>query len=130
LRTEPSPELDQLAHAVIGAAIEVHRVLGPGLLESVYESALCRELELLGIPHERQARIPIPYKGIIVGDGRLDVLVAGVLPVEIKSVEMLIGIHGAQVLTYLKAGNFKLGLLINFNERLLKDGLKRVVNSD
>jgi len=124
---EPGKELDDLAHAVIGAAIEVHRVLGPGFLESVYEEALCVELQSLGIPFERQVTIGVSYKDHIVGESRLDLLIANKLVVELKAVEVLLPIHEAQLLSYLKATNHHLGLLINFNVSLLKDGIKRMV---
>jgi GxxExxY protein len=128
-RDEPSEELDQLAHAVIGAAIEVHRILGPGFLESVYEDALCVELELRGIPFANQKEIKLYYKGHDVGKDRLDVLVAEKLIVELKAVEALAPIHSAQVISYLKATGLHLGLLINFNVPVLKNGIKRVVLS-
>jgi GxxExxY protein len=124
---EPTQEIDNLAHAVIGAAIEVHRILGPGFLESVYEEALCVELELRGIPFSRQASVTVNYKGHTVGEGRLDLLVDNALIVEAKAVDALAPIHTAQVLSYLKATGHQLGLLINFNVPVLKDGIKRIV---
>jgi GxxExxY protein len=123
----PSEELDLLARRVIGAAIEVHRVLGPGFLESVYESALCLELSTRGVNYERQAVVAVEYKGHFVGEGRLDILVENQLVVELKTIEAFAPIHTAQVLSYLKATGCKLGLLINFNVPVLKQGLKRVV---
>lgn len=126
---EPNRELDQLAHAVIGAAIEVHRALGPGFLESVYEEALSFELEQRAIPFTRQHIISVSYKGRPVGEGRLDMLVAGWLVVELKAVDVLAPIHMAQVISYLKATGHKLGLLINFNVPILKQGIRRVVLS-
>jgi GxxExxY protein len=121
--------LSELSGAVIGAAIEVHRVLGPGLLESPYELALERELGLRGVSVQRQVAVPLEYKGLALGDGfRIDLLVDSALIVEIKSVERLQPIHEAQLLTYLKLTDKRLGLLVNFNERALKDGVKRVVN--
>ena len=99
---EPGKELDELAHQVIGAAIEVHRRLGPGFLESVYEQALCVELELRGIPFECQVPIAVEYKGRSVGQARLDIVVGGKLLVELKAVDALAPIHTAQVLSYLK----------------------------
>jgi len=116
-----------LAHRVIGAAIEVHRVLGPGYLESVYEEALCLEMEARGIPFVRQYPIGVDYKG---GEARLDLLVGGILVVELKAVDALGPIHTAQVLSYLKATGRELALLINFNTVLLHKGIKRVVLSD
>src|SRR5574337_1997226 len=99
---EPDKQLDQLAHAVIGAAIEVHRTLGPGFLESVYEDALCFELELRHIHYERQHIIAVNYKGRHVGEGRIDILVENRLIVELKAVEELAPVHTAQVISYLK----------------------------
>ena len=128
IRSEPDERVDELAHIVIGAAIEVHKVLGPGFLESVYEEALCFELQMRGIPFERQAAIAVNYKGCEVGEGRLDLLVGSVLIVELKAVSELAPVHSAQVISYLKATGHKLGLLINFDVRMLKDGIKRVIN--
>ena len=126
---EPDKEVDALASAVIGAAIEVHRVLGPGYLESVYEEALAVELELRGIEFERQKLVSVSYKGHTVGEGRLDLLVGGRLIVELKAVDALAPIHTAQVMSYLKTLTLPLGLLINFNVPLLKHGIKRVILS-
>ncbi len=126
-RVEPSAELDRLAYAVIGAAIEVHRNLGPGFLESVYEEALAVELELCGIPFARQVGIAVGYKGRPVGESRLDFLIAGELILELKAVEGLGVIHEAQVMSYLKATGKKLALLINFNTIILKHGITRIV---
>lgn len=118
-----------LSGEIIGAAIEVHRVLGPGLLESAYELALERELVLRGMSVERQKAVPLEYKGVALGDGfRMDLLVNDHLIVEIKAVEHLQAIHEAQLLTYLKLADKRLGLLINFNEKTIKEGVKRVVN--
>ena len=126
---EPSAELDRLANNVIGAAIEVHRNLGPGFLESVYEKALCKELELRDIAFSRQQVFRIEYKDSEVGEGRIDLLVGNELIVEIKAVSELAPIHSAQIMSYLKANNKILGLLINFNVPLLKNGIKRVIFS-
>lgn len=126
---EPGAELDQLASDVIGAAIEVHRVLGPGFLESCYEEALCVELLLRGIPFERQTAVALDYKTHRIGEARLDVLVSGDLIVELKAVDGLAPVHTAQVISYLRMTRRKLGLLINFNVPLLKEGVKRVVLS-
>ena len=126
---EPGKEIDDLANAVIGAAIEVHRVLGPGYLESVYERALEVELELRGMPFERQKPINVEYKGHAVGEGRLDLLFGGKLIVELKAVDAFAPIHTAQVMSYLKTMRLSLGLLINFNVPLLKHGIKRVILS-
>ena len=122
-------ERDPVTEAVIGAAIEVHRALGPGLLESVYETCLCHELGLRGIEHQRQALLPITYKGVSIDAGlRLDVVLPEKLVLELKSVESLQPIHEAQLLTYLRLSRIRCGLLINFNVRLLKDGIKRLAS--
>jgi len=119
---------NQITGAIIGAAIEVHRALGPGLLESAYEECLCRELSLRQIPFERQLPLPVEYKGLRLDCGyRLDLLVADMVVVEIKAVESLLPIHEAQLLTYLKLGGWKVGLLINFNVPVLKRGIRRRV---
>ena len=118
-----------LATVVIGAAIEVHRVLGPGLLESAYQQCLAHELELRGIVFEQQVPIAVAYKGCIVGDAyRADFLVGNRLLVELKSVECISDVHRAQLLTYLRLTGRKLGLLINFNTALVKRGIVRVAN--
>ncbi|WP_025321611.1 GxxExxY protein [Deferrisoma camini] len=122
-----SPELNRLTEAVIGAAIEVHRHLGPGYLESVYEEALGIELDLRGIPHQRQVPVSVDYKGRSVGEGRLDLLVGDRLVVELKAVEALAPIHHAQVISYLKATGSPVGLLLNFNVPSMKEGIRRVV---
>lgn len=126
-RAEPSKEVDDFARKVIGAAIEVHRALGPGYIENVYEEALCIELENQRIPFERQVRVAVEYKGRKVGEGRLDLLIARILPVELKAVESLAAIHQAQLISYLKMTHLQLGLLINFNVPFLKHGIKRVI---
>ncbi len=118
-----------LSGQVIGAAIEVHRLLGPGLLESAYELALERELRMIGIDVRRQVPVPLQYKGASLGDGfRIDMLVNELLLIEIKAVEQLIPLHEAQLLTYLRLAGKRHGLLINFNVAALKNGIKRVVN--
>ncbi len=121
-------EHDPLTQAVIGAAIEVHRLMGPGLLESVYQKCLVHELSLLKIDCQPRCRLPIVYKGesITEDDLVMDIYFPGRLVVELKAVEKLIPIHEAQLLTYLRLSNTHTGLLINFNVRLLKDGLKRM----
>lgn len=124
---EPSLEFDETTGAVIGAALEVHRVLGPGFLETVYEEAMAVEFGLRGIPFERQKPISVSYKGHSIGEGRLDLFVQNSLIVELKAAEKLLPIHQAQLMSYLKATGCRLGLLINFHERLLKDGVRRVV---
>ena len=119
---------EKLTREIIGAAIEVHRELGPGLLESSYEVCLSRELELRGISFEFEKPLPLEYKGVRLDCGyRLDLLVAGAVIVEVKSVEALAPIHEAQLLTYLKLTGVKVGLLINFNVVVLKAGLRRLV---
>ncbi|MBC7871058.1 MAG: GxxExxY protein [Chitinophagaceae bacterium] len=125
--TEIEPELNNLAEIVICAAIEVHRSLGPGFLESVYEEALCTELILRRIPFVRQKAIGVSYKGHLIGEGRLDLLIDDCLVIELKAVEILLPIHTAQLLSYLKITNYRLGLLMNFNVSVLKQGLRRIV---
>jgi len=122
-RVEPSKEADELARRVIGAAIEVHRALGPGYIESVYEEAICIEIDDLRIPFERQVKIAVEYNGRKVGEGRLDLLVAKILPVELKAVESFAAIHQAQLISYLKMTHLQLGRLINFNVPILKNGI-------
>lgn len=117
-----------LSREVIGAAIEVHKALGPGLLESAYEECLCQELKMRNIPFERQVDLPIEYKGIKLSAGyRMDIVVENLLVLELKSVEKLLPIHQAQLITYLRLSNIWLGLLINFNVPTLKQGIKRLV---
>ena len=118
---------DPLTEKIIGCALEVHRTLGPGLLESTYESALCVEFQLAGLIFERQLIIPVTYKNQPIGEYRLDLLVEKQVVIEIKSVDRFDPIFEAQLLTYLKITGLKLGLLLNFNSRLLKDGIKRMV---
>jgi GxxExxY protein len=123
-----NPHLNELTYETIGAAIEVHRTLGPGLLESSYRECLCRELTLRDISFRRECGLPLQYKGIRLDCGyRIDVLVADLVVVEIKAVEKLAPIHDAQLLTYLRLGGWKVGLLINFNVVVLKDGIHRRV---
>ena len=123
-------ELNKLSEIALGAAIEVHRETGAGLLESTYEQCLCRELSLRGLRVECQKELPVNYKGMKLDCGyRVDILVEGVLVIEIKSVEKLLPIHEAQLLTYLKLGGWLLGLLINFNVEVLRLGIKRLVNN-
>jgi GxxExxY protein len=117
-----------LTDRIIGAAIEVHKALGPGLLESVYEPCLCHELQLRGLRFDRQVEIPAEYKGVKLDCGyRLDILVEGKVIVEVKSVEALLPIHEAQLLTYLHLAGKRVGLLINFNTPVLKKGIIRRV---
>lgn len=126
---EPEEEMEQLSYRVIGAALEVHKALGPGFLETVFEEALCIELELQSILFKRQYQMETIYKDRQVGIGRLDLIVGDKLIVELKAVDLLAPIHMAQVLSYLKATGLSLGLLINFNVPILKEGIKRVVLS-
>ena len=126
---EPDQELDQLAHRVIGMAIEVHRTLGPGYLESVYEQALCLELTEHAIAHSSQALIEVMYKGHMIGQGRIDIWVVQRLIIELKAVEAFTAVHKAQVISYLKTTRCQLGLLINFNVPMLKDGIQRIIYS-
>lgn len=129
-RHEPGERIDALATLVIGAAIEVHRALGPGFLEGVYRDALAVELRLRAVPFECEKRVATQYKGHSVGEGRLDLLVGSCLVVELKTVDLLAPIHTAQVLSYLKTLRLPLGLLINFNVPVLKHGIKRVILSE
>ena len=122
-------QIDELSYKVIGCAMEVHKTLGPGLFENIYEQALVHELTLNGIPVKTQVEIEINYKGTNLGNGlRLDVLVDNTLIVELKSVEELKPLHHKQLLTYLRLTGKRVGLLINFNTENLKDGIKRIVN--
>ena len=120
---------DELSRKIIGAAIEVHRHLGPGLLENAYEECLCRELNLRGVPYQQQHPVDIEYKGIVIQAAyRIDILVTDLVIIELKSVEKLEPIHDAQLLTYLRLYKRWLGLLINFNVPKLIDGVTRLVN--
>lgn len=119
-----------LAERIIGICIEIHKELGPGLFESVYEEAVAYELEAAGIEYSRQKAIPVNYKGRPLAVGfRADFIVEDLIVLEIKSVEFLAPVHSKQLLTYLNLTKLKLGFLINFNEYLLKDGLKRIANN-
>ena len=121
-------DINEITREVIGAGIAVHRALGPGLLESAYQECLCQELALRGIPFERQVPLPLEYKGIRCECGyRLDILVAGLVVIEVKSVEAIAPIHEAQLLTYLRLGGWTVGLLMNFNVVVLKNGIRRKV---
>lgn len=123
-------ETNELSDKIIGAAIRVHKELGPGLLESVYEEALCLELEDLKLNFEKQLIIPLYYKNKLLKNYfRLDILVENEIIVELKSVEQLLDIHHAQLLSYLRLTNKKVGLILNFNTPLMKNGLKRIVNN-
>jgi GxxExxY protein len=123
-------DLNALSHHLIGAAIEVHRALGPGLLESAYEIAFSHELSLRKIAHIRQQPIAVSYKGQLIQEAyRIDVLAENKVVIELKAVERLLPIHATQVLTYLKLGRYPLGLLINFHSQRLVDGIERVSNN-
>lgn len=123
-----NPHLNELTHEIVGAAIEVHRHLGPGLLESSYRECLCHELSLRGIKFRRECGLPLEYKGIKLDCGyRVDIVVQEQIAVELKSVQALMPVHEGQLLTYLRLGGWKVGLLINFNVPVLKDGIRRRV---
>ncbi len=123
-------ETNELSYQLIGAAIEVHRELGPGLLESAYEAAYCHELMLRNIRFERQVPMSVRYKGVDIECGyRIDVLAESRLVVELKAVEKLLPIHDAQLLTYLKLSKLSLGLLMNFNIGIMKDGIRRLAHN-
>jgi len=119
-----------ISKEIIGAAIEVHKILGPGLMESAYQASLAQEFSLRNIEFEEEKPLPLEYKGIKLDCGyRLDFLVGGLVVVELKAVEKVLPIHHAQLLTYLKLLNLKLGLILNFNVSVLKDGIKRLANN-
>ena len=122
-------DINELSSKIIGAAIEVHKALGPGLLESAYEECLCHEFGLRGLSNERQKPLPVIYKGIELDCGyRLDIVVENTIILELKSCEKIEPIHKAQLLTYLKLSGLKLGLILNFNVALMRDGIVRIVN--
>jgi GxxExxY protein len=125
-------KVNEITEAVIGAAIEVHRSLGPGLLESAYTQCLCHELTLRKLSFDLEVPLPIFYKGLKLDCGyRVDLVVAGAVVVEVKAVERILAVHEAQLLTYLRLGKWKVGLRINFNVPLLRDGiLRRVLGLD
>jgi GxxExxY protein len=127
---ELSEELNNLSFQIIGCAIEVHRILGPGLLESAYQNCLIFELKKAGLKVEKEVSLPITYKSIELDHGyRIDLLVYNQVVIELKTVELLTDVHKAQVLTYLKLGDFPLGLLINFHSKILKNNIKRYINT-
>jgi GxxExxY protein len=120
--------VNRLTEEVIGAAIEVHKALGPGLLESAYLACLCHELELRGIAFERERPLPIQYKGVNLECGyKIDIIVADTVVIELKAVEKLHPVHEAQLITYLRLGGWNIGLILNFNVNVLKDGIRRRV---
>jgi GxxExxY protein len=124
---EPSLRVDSFAADGIGAAIEVHRALGRGFLESVYEEAMAEELRYRNIVFDQQVPFAVHYRGALVGEHRLDLLVGGELVVELKAVSAISDAHIAQTLSYMKAGGFQLGLVLNFNVDMLKNGIRRVI---
>jgi len=129
LRKHTLPEeIDAASHEIIGAAIEVHRVLGPGYLEKIHEAALADELELRNVGFSRQVPMIVPYKDLRITGQQADLMVEPGIVVELKAVDRILPIHEAQVLSYLKSTGCRLGLLINFEVELLKNGLKRIVN--
>lgn len=130
MESEPIPDrVNEVAKQVVDAVYKVHVTLGPGLLESTYEACLCRELFLREIPFERQVEVPVVYEGMRLDSGyRLDLLVAGLVIVELKAVDQLNKVHEAQLLTYLKLAGKRLGFLVNFNVLKIKDGIKRMAN--
>ncbi len=123
-------DLEAVATALVDSGLKVHRTLGPGLLESIYEECLIRELQIRGIETQRQVSVPIIYEGrALTTNYRLDMVVANAIIVEIKAVETLTNLHEAQLLTYLKLSNFKIGFLINFNVKLFKNGIRRLIRA-
>ena len=129
-RDAETPREDRITDKIIGAAIEVHRVLGPGLLESAYEECLCYELSLRELKFKRQVPLPVAYKGTKLACGyKMDLLVDDLVVVELKTVEGLLQVHSAQLLSYLRLSGKPVGLLINFNSPTIKSGLKRIVNN-
>lgn len=120
---------EQIGHSVIGAALKVHSAVGPGLLESAYETCLIYELEKRNLPVRRQVVIPFRYEALIIDNGyRIDLLVGDLVVVELKALETILPVHRAQLLSYLRLGGFKLGYLLNFNVAHMRDGIVRIVN--
>jgi GxxExxY protein len=117
---------EELTERIIGCAINVHRVLGPGLLEATYEAAFCLELTHAAVPFERQLRLPVTYRGHLIGEYRPDLVIDRCVVVEVKSVERFAGVHRAQILAYLRVLNLRVGLLMNFNSEVMRTGIKRV----
>ena len=120
-------DLDKITEIIIGCSIEVHKNLGPGLLESIYEDALCHEFDLQRVSYKRQFQIPVVYKGKYLSDYRLDLLVENDVIVELKAVNKIEPVFEAQLLSYLKMADKKIGLLLNFNVTVLKNGIKRMI---
>lgn len=128
--TESRRDLDAISYKIIGLAIEVHKQLGPGLLESAYQECLCYEIKKSGLSVEKQKTLPIIYKDIKLDHGyRIDLLIENKVVVELKTVEAFSEVHFAQIITYLKLGNYPLGLLINFDSKVLKNNVKRFINT-
>lgn len=127
---ELNEKINELSYKIIGCAIEVHKILGPGLLESAYQNCLIFELEKIGLKVEKEVSLPIIYKEIELNHGyRIDLLINNLIVIELKTVEELTEVHKAQILTYLKLGEFPLGLLINFHSKILKNNIKRFINT-
>ena len=124
---EPDRELDTLAHAVIGAAIEVHRALGPGFLERIYQVALCLELDARGIPFERECAVSVTYRSVPISGQRIDLIVSRRVIVELKATSRIDPVHEAKLISYLRTTGLRVGLLLNFNCPTLRDGIKRIV---
>jgi GxxExxY protein len=125
---DPADPAEAVARRVVDAAFQVHRALGPGLLESVYQTCLCHELATQGVGHRSQVALPINYKGLVIDGGlRIDLLAADLVIVEIKAIEQILPVHRAQLLTYLKLADLRLGLLINFNVPVIRGGIRRIV---
>ncbi len=125
---DPADPAEVVARRVVDAAFQVHRALGPGLLESVYQACLCRELVKQGVAYRSQVALPIKYEGLVIDGGlRIDLLAADLVIVEIKAVEQILPVHRAQLLTYLKLAELRLGLLMNFNVAVIRDGIRRIV---
>jgi GxxExxY protein len=122
-------ENDPFTASIIAVLIEIHRELGPGLLESMYENAICHEFDLRGIAYQRQVPVNVVYKGKVIGEQRVDLIVEGRLLLELKCCETLSAVHRAQVICYLRVTGLKLALLVNFNVAVLKDGIKRIILS-
>ena len=122
---------NDIAHKILGCAFEVHKALGPGLLESAYQECLCYKLQQSGLSIHKEKPMPLIFEGVTLECGyRIDILVENKVVIEIKSIDALNDVHLAQILTYMKLGNYKLGLLLNFNVALLKQGIKRVINGN
>ena len=122
-----SDEAERVIHDTIGCCITVHRALGPGLFERVYDSALCLELTAAGIAYDREKTYPVTYRGEVISEQRVDIVVGGIIVLELKSVEQLSPLHHKQILSYMRVAHLRAGLLVNFNVAMLPDGLRRKV---